>query len=183
MSSHEYNSLSDEQLVSLSQNGDEIALDVLTCRFFKPGSRKNGVGYLDGEDLLQEGMFGFLSAVKTFSGKKGVPFSAYARVCMNNRINSAVMKAKDDFLLISDSQTEVDEKELVSLESKIESTEKLAEVISQCEKILTDSEKSVVFCKMSGLSYDETALKLGISKKSVDNALKRARNKLKEVLS
>ncbi len=180
---NDYFALSDENLVSLSQNGDEYALGVLTCRFFKPESHKTGVGYLDGEDLLQEGMFGFLSAVKTFSSEKGVPFSAYARVCMNNRINTAVQKVKSDFLIVSDMQTGAEEKKDISLEDKIESTQILTEVISQCEKILTDSEKTVLFCRMSGLSYDEIAVKLGVSKKSVDNALKRARNKLKEVLS
>ena len=46
-----------------------------------------------------------------------------------------------------------------------------------------DVEKSVVYSQMSGLSYTETAEKLGLTPKAVDNALQRARKKLKNVFA
>lgn len=181
--SPDYINLSDEELLSLYKNGDELALNFLTLRYFKPHGEKFGAGYLDGEDLFQEGMFGFLSAVKSYNGEKGIPFSAYARVCINNCIRNAVKKTQNDFLPVDVDASSVDECDAFSLQNSLESNEELKEVLFQCEKVLTDTEKTVVFYRMGGLSYDEIARKLGLPRKSVDNALMRARNKLKEVLS
>jgi RNA polymerase sporulation-specific sigma factor len=60
-------------------------------------------------------------------------------------------------------------------------SENLSSVLSLCESVLSDVEKSVVYSQMSGLSYTETAEKLGLTPKAVDNALQRARKKLKNV--
>ena len=44
---------------------------------------------------------------------------------------------------------------------------------------LTDLERSVIEHRLLGLSYEETAKALGISDKSVDNAIQRIRQKFK----
>ena len=52
-----------------------------------------------------------------------------------------------------------------------------------CEVTLSDLEKTVVFFRAGGMSYDEICQRLNLSEKSVDNALRRARKKLKSVCS
>ncbi len=181
--SSDYSVLSDEELVELSKGGNNEALDVLTLRFFNPSPVTTGAGYLDGEDLSQEGMFGFISAVKSYSQDKGVPFSAYAHICINNRINSAIRKIKNDLVTVDESELNDASDFSNDVVVAVEDDEALHNVLKHCETCLSDIEKSVVFCRMSGLSYDETAVKLGVTQKTVDNALHRARNKLKEILS
>ena len=61
--------------------------------------------------------------------------------------------------------------------------EHLNEVLKACEVTLSDLEKTVVFFRASGMSYDEICQRLNLSEKSVDNALRRARKKLKSVCS
>ena len=168
-----FESFTDEELVKLSQDGDSLALDALARRFLSHKPKMYSAGYLDADDLLQEGMISFLSAVRTYSSEKGVPFSAYASVCINNGIISAARKTKNDFQI---------DREVDPLDTIVDS-ENLSSVLALCESALSDVEKSVVYSQMCGLSYQETAEKLGLSSKAVDNALQRARKKLKSVFS
>ncbi len=176
-----FNELSDEELVKLSQEGDNLALDTLARRFLSHKPKMYNAGYLDVDDLLQEGMISFLSAVRTYKQEKGIPFSAYATVCMNNGIVSAVRKTKNDFQIDREVDPVTVGGEVKNPLDTIVDSENLSSVLSLCESALSDVEKSVVYSQMSGLSYTETAEKLGLTPKAVDNALQRARKKLKNV--
>lgn len=177
----EHTSLSNEELVALSQQGDSVALAVLCERFLNTKGIHSSVPYLDTDDFVQESMIGFLKAVDTYDFLKGVPFEAYAFRCMQNKMKSAVavphnevsLEAQADYLELPDNEkTPLD---------KLLDCERLSEVLSACETTLTDVEKTVVFFRAGGMSYDEIGLKLGLSAKNVDNALQRARRKLKNV--
>jgi RNA polymerase sporulation-specific sigma factor len=176
-----YDSFTDEELVKLSQDGNSLALDALTRRFLSRKPKVSSAGYLDADDLLQEGMISFLSAVRTYKQEKGIPFSAYATVCMNNGVVSAVRKTKNDFQLDYEVDPVTVGGEVKNPLDTIVDSENLSSVLSLCESVLSDVEKSVVYSQMSGLSYTETAEKLGLTPKAVDNALQRARKKLKNV--
>lgn len=178
-----FDGFTDEELVKLSQEGNSLALDTLTRRFLLRKPKVSSAGYLDADDLLQEGMISFLSAVRTYDSEKGVPFSAYASVCMNNRIFSAVRKTKDDLQIDHDVDPVKVNLEFKNPLDSIVASENLSSVLVHCENVLSDIEKSVVYCQMSGLSYNETSEKLGITPKQVDNALQRARKKLKSVFT
>ena len=84
--------LSDEELAVRAANGDDASMALLIA-IVTPIARAKASGFanarMSGEDLAQEGMFGFLDAVKTFDASKG-SFKAYAETCINNRILSAV---------------------------------------------------------------------------------------------
>ena len=178
-----FDKFTDEELVKLSQDGDNLALDVLARRFLSRKPKMHNAGYLDVDDLLQEGMISFLSAVRTYKSEKGIPFSAYATVCMNNGVVSAVRKTKNDFQIDRDIDPVTVGVELKNPLDTIVDSENLSSVLSLCESVLSDVEKSVVYSQMSGLSYTETAEKLGLTPKAVDNALQRARKKLKNVFA
>ena len=67
----DFSSLSNEELVRLSQQGDENARSILSARFLNTRGAGVSVSYLDSDDFVQEGMLGFLRAVQTydFSGE------------------------------------------------------------------------------------------------------------------
>ncbi len=178
-----YENFTDEELVELSQNGDSLALDILARRFLSHKPKMYSAGYLDVDDLLQEGMISFLSAVRTYKVEKGVPFSAYATVCMNNGVVSAARKTKNDFQIDRDVDPVTMGGEVKNPLDTIEDSEILSSVLSLCENVLSNVEKSVIYSQISGLSYNEISEKLGLTPKAVDNALQRARKKLKSVFS
>lgn len=171
--------LSNEQLVSLAQKGDTDARNVLTSRFFcKPGKSVPS-SYMDSEDLFQEGMLGFLRAVDTYDASKGVPFEAYALVCIRNKMRTAAkvgsieVPVGDSSELVEDGATSLDPLEKIIVD------EHLCEVLASCEESLSSVEKAVVFLRAVGMPYEEIGERVGMAPKSVDNALQRARRKLK----
>lgn len=172
--------LSNEELVKLSQSGDEVAKEVLTNRFFYVRSADVPGSYLDSDDFVQEGMIGFLKALDSYDSSKGIPFEAYAFICMRNKIRTATKQeleipvgdSNDIFENIVDSANPLE---------KVILNEHLNNVLSHCDETLSETEKAVVFFKAGGLSYEEIGKRLSMSSKSVDNALQRARKKLKDV--
>ena len=179
----EYASLSNEELVKLSQKGEEIARDVLSARFLNTRGAGVSVSYLDSDDFVQEGMIGFLKAINTYDFSRGVPFEAYAFKCMQNSINTAAGVSRVEIPVGMSSEvpeaTDVDEDPL----KRILDGEHFNEVLSACETTLSDVEKTVVFFRAGGMAYEEIGKRLNMTEKSVDNALQRARKKLKSVCS
>lgn len=134
------------------------------------------------EDLVQEGMIGFLEAVKRFDVSKGVPFRAYANMCIESRILSALRRYSNDrnvalttAVSIDDNADEPsgDDPALVVVEN--DEAERLLQLI---DDVLSDFEKQVFNHKMAGSSYSQIAKELGCSEKAVDNAIQRIRKKI-----
>ncbi len=176
-------SLSNEELVKLSQKGNESARSVLSARFLNTRGAGVSISYLDSDDFVQEGMLGFLRAVETYDFSRGVPFEAYAFKCMQNSINTAAGVSRVEIPIgMSSEFPEVTDKDEDPLK-QILAGEHLNEVLNACEVTLSDVEKTVVFFRAGGMSYEEIGKRLNMSEKSVDNALQRARKKLKSVCS
>ena len=178
----DYLALSNEELTALSQNGDEVAFNTLAGRFLNTRYIKSNGSYLDTDDFIQEGMFGFLNAVRTYNSDKNVPFEAYASICMRNSMNSAAVNAPKEIVVDNSSDAFLNIESAEDPLKLILTSEHLSEVLDACEVSLTEIEKTVVFFRASGMSYKEIGDKLGMSAKSVDNAVQRARRKLKQVL-
>ncbi len=175
--------MSNEELVKLSQKGEETARDVLSARFLNTRGAGVSVSYLDSDDFVQEGMLGFLRAVETYDFSRGVPFEAYAFKCMQNSINTAAGVSRVEIPVgMSSEFSDVTDKDEDPL-NQLLLGEHLSEVLNACEVSLSDVEKTVVFFRAGGMSYDEIGERLNMSAKSVDNALQRARKKLKNVCS
>ncbi len=179
----DYATLTNEELVQLTRTGDDYAFDVLARRFLNTRYINTTAAYLDTDDFVQEGMFGFLNAVRTYDARKGVPFEAYAFVCMRNSINTAASNASDDISVDDSAEAFQGLESAEDPLKQILTTERLNEVLNACEVSLSEVEKTVVFFKAGGMSYAEIGDRLGMSPKSVDNAVQRARRKLKDVFS
>ena len=185
------NKLSDEELAVLAANGDDEAMAHLIYAV-TPIARAKASGFanarISNEDLAQEGMLGFLDAVKNFDPSKGVPFRAFAETCINNRIISAVrMNFNSKNVALSNAVSfetktgeiaaDSDPADIVS--DKFE-TEYLSELLSSG---LSEFEKKVIDLRLLGKSYSQIAEELGRSEKAVDNAIQRIKSKMRRKLN
>lgn len=182
---------SDEQLCALAQQGNRVAEEILAVRYFavvKSCSRPYFLVGGDGEDLIQEGMLGFLKAVRAFSSERGTPFEAFARMCITRRIYSAVRAATaakheplnhsesiaEPPLFDENSETAHAASDPVSLVIGMEEDREMQQKLSS---LLSAFEAKVLTLYLSGCSYEEMAAEVGKSVKSVDNAIQRIRRK------
>jgi RNA polymerase sporulation-specific sigma factor len=195
-----YSNLSDIELQQLYAAGDKYAEEVLAKRYMnlvRACSRPLFLAGGDSEDLIQEGTFGLLSAIREFSPDECVSFKTYAEHCIRMRLYSAIKSASrlKHFPLndsVSLEQLSEDPRAPLSADSEIfrrspedfvlarESKEELYTTFSQC---LSKFEKEVLGLYLEGLSYYEIGERLNKGSKAVDNAVQRIRNKLARKLN
>lgn len=92
----DFQCFSDEQLQQMSVSGSVGAEDALAARYnqlVRICARPYFLAGGDSEDLTQEGMLGLLSAIREYRPAQGVPFKAYAELCIRRRIFSAIKSA------------------------------------------------------------------------------------------
>ena len=146
----------------------------------------------DSEDLIQEGMLGLLSAIRTFDSEKGVKFSTYAEFCIRRRIFSAIRSASGNKhtplnSYISLESPQLDECNTQSAyflrdpEDFVIARESAGEVERLLYGALSRFESGVLELFLEGMSYKEMAVRLGKPVKSVDNAVQRIRRKLAQI--
>lgn len=180
----------DEELIKLCAENDG-AFAVLAERYTeiaKLTALKYKNASIEPDDLTQEAMFGFISAVYSFKNDGSCSFRTYASHCMKNSILSVLRKADSkkripcDMLVPLESEEHIGEVAPSPEESLIseESAQNISEIISST---LTKQEYQVFTLFLKGMRYDEIAVSTGISPKAVDSTLQRARKKLRQKLS
>lgn len=183
---HHY--LDDNELVSAAVAGDEQSMSVLIKSLMPcveaQASRFSDLGALTRHDLIQEGLLGAVRAVFGFDGSKNVRFRTYAETCISNGIADAVRNQSRQKHTPLNSYVSIDEVELSGINphdpERVISMAEEMELIKACiDNELTDLEYGVLMRHIAGYGYEEIALSLDVSTKSVDNALTRARNKIK----
>jgi RNA polymerase sporulation-specific sigma factor len=128
-------------------------------------------------------MFGFLNAVTAFDPSRGVPFKVFASKCMSNSISSAATAPAPEVLVDDETQEALSVDPNSDPLDLVIGSEALDRVLAECEVSLSKIEKTVIFLRASGMSYAEIGEKLGMTEKAVDNAVQRARKKLKSALT
>ena len=190
----EIHSIDDLKLQAMAAQGDSKAEEALLERYARSVrmfARPYVLAGGDTEDLIQEGMMGLLSAIRSFDAAGNVPFKSYAELCIRNRIRSAVKSASRRKHLPLNSGVPLDD--LLSEESMPEAflsfdrrttedqvldKENEQELQSAFAKHLSPLEQTVLSLYLNGLSYGEMAVQTGKSEKSIDNAVQRIRRKL-----
>lgn len=137
----------------------------------------------DYEDLVSDGMLGLLGAIRSYDPSRG-EFAAYAAVCIDNRMKSSIRRYNTWAERISDSLPSSEELERVpdpspTPEDLVIRHEDDRLFFENIKRILSTMELRCIECVIMGLSYEEIASRLGTDKKAVDNALSRARTKLR----
>ncbi len=139
----------------------------------------------DAEDLVQEGMMTLLHAATRFQKDRGTAFSVFASACIVNRMRTVVRQQNS--AQIADLSEELEEHpeltDQVTPESILLEKENYTRCCMQVMAMLSEREWEILQCIMSGASYARTAEQLGISEKSVDNAMQRVRRKMRAIRS
>ena len=87
--------LSDEELCSLSRAGQRQAEDVLATRYHwlvRSCARPYFLIGGDSEDLMQEGMFGLIKAMREFDSQRSPLFRPFAGLCIHQQVCSALRR-------------------------------------------------------------------------------------------
>lgn len=190
--------VSDVQLCAQAQNGSPDATEQLIHRYsklVKACARSYFMEGADSDDLVQEGMIGLLRAVRQFDVSRGVPFEAFARLCVTRQIYSAVRAAaaqKHEILnhsitiekpLFDDNAaSRISVNHIVSNpEALVIGMEEQQERIQQLLKSLSAFEAKVLRLYLQGCTYQEMTGILQKPLKSVDNAIQRIKRKSAEI--
>lgn len=199
----EYAELEDSALQKLAADGDSYAEEELVSRYMRLVricARPLFLAGGESEDLIQEGMFGLLSAVRQYNNEHNASFKTFAEWCIRNRLRSAVKSAfslKHDPLnnrvplesiLSDESQTQAvacaelfqksPEEQVLARENKKYTEQLYLSLVSMLSKY----EKAVLTYYLEGLSYKEIAKLTGKGDKAVDNAIQRIRRKTAQML-
>lgn len=166
-----------------AKNGDETAFAAL-CQDYAPlidslvekfSFATEGLG-IDTDDLRQEASVAFYRALMSFDGEQNeVTFGLYAKICIRNRMVSLLrhLEAKKKKDTVSALRALSSHEEPRTLPFTKE------ELSVFTEERLTKKEKLIFDRYLAGSSYREIAEAFGLSVKSVDNALFRAKRKLR----
>ncbi len=191
----DYDGLNDTDLQKLAAAGDRTAEEALAERYMRlvrVCARPLFLAGGDSEDLIQEGMFGLLSAIRHYDPAAGASFRSYAERCIYSRLLSAVKSASrlkhlplNEGMsleqLSEDPHTQLSVTPEVfrrSPEDLVLARESKEELYNLFVRQLSPLEIKVLDCYLDGLSYREIAEQLGKTVKSVDSAVQRIRRKL-----
>jgi len=181
-----YIDLSDEELVMLVRQSDEIAFKILYERYL-PKIRTmtysfQGLGY-DIDDLVQEATIGFFTAINVYN-KDFSAFSTFCYTCMRRMLISLLRKAGQKKALPNSSIIHTDESffELPAIddpETEYIAREDFERLKNRVNTELSSFEREVLYYYLLDFDYSQISNTLNKSKKSVDNALQRIRQKLR----
>lgn len=191
----DYAELDDAKLQKLAADGDRDAEEVLAARYLRLVricARPLFLAGGDSEDLIQEGTFGLLSAIRKYDSADGASFKTFAEHCIRMRLLSAIKSAsrlKHFPLNDGISLEELSENpgadistfpELIrhNPEELILAKESREELYAAFSRCLSTFEIRVLDLYLEGLSYREIADRLCRNAKSIDNAVQRIRQKL-----
>ena len=189
-----YSKASDNDLQALAVAGDRDAEEALASRYMylvRACARPMFLAGGDSEDLIQEGTFGLVSAIRQFSPECDASFKTFAETCIRNRLYSALRAASRDkhFPLnqsisldtpFFDSNSYTSGAFLMNLtdpELLIIDRDHVSSLLESTRKQLSEFEAKILGYYLDGLSVKEIAETMGRSPKSVDNAVQRVRRK------
>ncbi|MBR6109777.1 MAG: RNA polymerase sporulation sigma factor SigH [Clostridia bacterium] len=198
----EYGSLTDEELVALAKQFDSAASDELYHRYkniVRGKARPYFLAGADRDDLIQEGMIGLFKAIRDYNFEKNDSFRPFAEICIVRQILTAIKQAtrfkhlplnkyESLYSTVYDEDSEKQLMDVISMSSALDPEElyikqELSRSVEEAvNSSLTPLERAVLECFLDGLSYSEIASELDHSVKSVDNALQRIRKKLEKIL-
>lgn len=166
-----------------ARNGEEAAIAAiiakqmprigrLALRLARPG--------LDFDDAVQEGLIGLFRAIEKYDVDGGASFSTFAAVCVQNAMLSAARAAsRKKHAPLNQSVPITGQQSIPGPEDATIASEQVSITLEKARKTLSPFEKAVLQMVLDGYSNQQIAQKLGRDTKAVENALLRARRKLR----
>ena len=197
-----FGSLSDEQVVEMSHEGDVSAEEYLLDKyknFVRSKARSYFLVGADHEDIVQEGMIGLYKAIRDYRPDKLSSFRAFAELCITRQIITAIKTATrqkhiplNNYVSLNkplyDEESDrtlldvIVEGRISDPEELIINMENVGNIRSKINEVLSGLEQEVLNAYLDGKSYQEIAEALGRHVKSIDNALQRVKRKLEKYL-
>ena len=189
-----YNETADETLIRRLRAGESAIADYLMEKYKGLVKKKARAMFLmggDTDDLIQEGMIGLFKAVRDYQPDREASFQSFANLCIDRQIYSAIKSSNrqkhqplNTYVSLSSSETEEDLRDTYAEHDNPESIlidrENVSALENEMEKSLSSLENRVLHLYLEGNSYTEIAEILGKTPKSIDNALRRIRKKIKK---
>ena len=195
--SDNFNTLSDEELLSLINSDNKDALNYLINKYKELVYMKVSKYFIIGaekDDLFQEGMIGLFKAIKSYKEDKHNSFKTFANMCIERQLITAIktsnrqkhMPLNSYLSLNTSSYDDEDDKTLMDILNNktvedpldtITKKEYYKTVEDTIDKSLSDFEKQVLKKYIKGDSYVKIAEELDSPVKSIDNAIQRIRKK------
>lgn len=164
-------------LIEEIKKGSETAFETLSG-LFEPLTQSMTEQFADTktpggaerEDLKQEASIAlYRAALRYDTRQSAVTFGLYAKICMRNRLVSVRRHL----------ERKKRKKPALSFSKNLSFRTESRTLPELSEKGLSETETAALKLYLTGLHYKEIAARLGCDTKSVDNALTRAKRKLK----
>lgn len=200
-----FQSLDDGALVEMYREGETEAFNVLLrrysnrIRFYAYRFYYTGMTY---QDSAQEGAIGLFNAVLRYQPERGSSFHSFAEVHIRGQVINAIKGAsRKKHKLLNDSvsldstvtvdgeytrmqvvrNTEPSPEEFFF--QKMDEREEVRKINSILTTYLSNLERKAFLKIYDGQSYREAANEIGVTTKTIDNAMRRVRKKLSKVCS
>ena len=197
--------LTDEQYIAGYREGRISDIEEMLDRYKNMVRSKASTMYIlggDEQDLIQEGMIGLFKAVRDYDFGRDASFATFADLCVSRQIYNAIQASGrlknlplNDYVSLTADRTSEEGESSAQLidelagdksgepENVVISQENVDEINRLIADVLTDAERDVFRLHVTGLTTSAIAAILSMEPKSADNALQRARMKLKKALS
>lgn len=197
----QYEKYTDEELINLVHENDPDAMEYIIKKYSPLVRKCTRTLFLigaDAEDLSQEGMIGLFKAIQNYNDNTGASFFTFAKHCINNQVSSAIKASNrqkhiplNSYISIYSTINEGNEELIEMLEAGrnsnpehiIVDNENTSSIQTWLDNNLSKLEKQVLSLYLQGITHDDIGERLGKTKKQVDNAISRIREKLKKFLS
>ncbi|MFW5998610.1 MAG: sigma-70 family RNA polymerase sigma factor [bacterium] len=191
----------EENIIKKAQQGNKEAVEILISKNMDIVYSKAKIFFikgLDKDDVIQEGRIGLYKAIRDYKEEEKASFRGFSQLCVHRQLISAIKRANRQKHVPLNNSTSINKSigynneegrdfseilpdEDISLENKYVYKEILKLVFEDINQELTKLEKDVFLLYLEAKSYSEISNILKVKLKTVDNALQRARKKLKSI--
>lgn len=186
-----YDTCSDEELIEALRQGETEITEYILEKY-KPLVKNyaNAMYLIGGEtdDLIQEGMIGLFKAIRDYRMDRGSRFYHFASLCIHRQMYAAIEASNrkkhqplNSYLSFSEQGAEGSIGFTSSPEQLVIEQEVARLLWDNVDSRLSPMEKQVLQSYLEGNDYVQIAQIMGKSPKSVDNALQRIRQKIRQM--
>lgn len=191
----------DQTILLEGQNGDKLAIDYLMNKYEGIVHKKASTYFLvgsDREDVVQEGLIGLYKAICDYDESKRTSFKTFAELCITRQIITSIKTATrlkhtplNSYISIYKPVQEEVEQPLIDTIEYYDAAkpqdllimkENFVSIKLELMKVLTNLEWNVLNLYLEGFMYEEIAVELSRSQKSIDNALQRVKRKVGQLI-